>query len=650
MHQRIIFAASALLFLLVASVVNIMTDVHDRNFPETLGATSSLYLDFTRAGVSDTEAFDELGRLSDRDGLGLVKVQPDLSGDQEGQVFVELGTKQTSPAKVDWYGSQPVTAVRDSSVLQHSFATGQYLATGDRVGLDRAERDLVAQGVKVKRADDTVGQTWVFVLKQGSFRTTLLAGVALMAALALYWMSIRARGRALRVLGGVPARRIQLQDLGAFTIPILTAAAVVSVGAFAWVGVTHGGPYLPYFAQTLLSLTGALVLSALTFALVIAVASWPGADVLTNRQPAVRSLRRATTALKAICFVLVVATAGPAWLAYRDASATAAQQAQWKPLSDQVALRYPAALGEAGFQQLIHRVGGVVQQAQARDAEAMSYTMTPEQLGNGDFASYGSLALVDASWLNLMGHGAADGRLVPVGVDRVPASIRDDLEANLRIWSRSGVTGSRVHKSFDFYRTRDGVEIPLAEGGSGELVFPDDALIAVVPDLHATFNDDFLASLSSSNNIVFAGLDPTLRLLADQGLQHTVSVKYVAEDGILRAQLSAYQAWLRALSLLSLLAALAMATGISAFIAALLAVRRDFPMRLNGTRWVVILRGRVTHEWLAGGALAAAVLAFQQTSTIPVVLVVALVALVVAPLSHLAAARWCFATMSHRRI
>ncbi|WP_117209528.1 hypothetical protein [Allorhizocola rhizosphaerae] len=107
-----------------------------RTFPEALDTSSTLSLDFSQTRLSDKDAFKELAALSDRWKLGLVKVLPELSGDQNRQVFVPLGSSRNLPDPVRWYGDQAEGRVAHSGSLEQSFATGTYLVTGDPTHLD----------------------------------------------------------------------------------------------------------------------------------------------------------------------------------------------------------------------------------------------------------------------------------------------------------------------------------------------------------------------------------------------------------------------------------------------------------------------------------------------------------------------------------
>lgn len=240
MHRRVVVAVSATLLALLAAAVVIVTDLHDRDYPVQLGAESSVSLDFAESGMSDKEAFRQLGKLSDRLGLELVKVAPDLGGDQSGQVFVVVGPRWSFPEMITRFGDQPDARMRRSAALQNSYASGQYLITGDTARLAEFEGWLTAHRVITERNDDSLGDVLQLLIRQSSFATSLLAAAALMVSLALYWLSVKARGRALRVLAGVPTSRIQYEDLVGFLAAMSVAAVPCGVVAVIYVGIAHG--------------------------------------------------------------------------------------------------------------------------------------------------------------------------------------------------------------------------------------------------------------------------------------------------------------------------------------------------------------------------------------------------------------------------
>lgn len=215
MYKRIIVAVAGALFALLALLAAIITDLYDRDFPQAIGAESRLNLDFSESGLSITEAFAKLEKLDARWNLGLVKVAPDLASDGDGQVYVALNDRDL-PDEFTWFGGDGAGKIVGKDRLETSYPDGFYLVTGEKAHLSEFEDTLKSEGVKVGRGDASIFKSLEFVVRERGFLAAVLAAFALIAALALFWLSLRARGRALRVLGGCPTSRIQVQDLAGF--------------------------------------------------------------------------------------------------------------------------------------------------------------------------------------------------------------------------------------------------------------------------------------------------------------------------------------------------------------------------------------------------------------------------------------------------
>lgn len=659
MHKRIVVVVSAVLFAILAAAAVIVADLHDRGSPVQLGTESMLRLDFTDSGMSDEEAFQQLGTLSDRLELGLVKVAPNLGGDQSGQVFVMMGSQTNFPETIRRFGDQPDARVTGSAALENSYATGQYLVTSDTARLTEFRSWLADNQVGSEWNDDSLGNVLQLLVRQSSFATSLLAAVALMVSLVLYWLSVKARGRALRVLAGVSTWRIQYEDLIGFLAAMSTSAALCGAAATAYVGFAHGWVFVPYYAWALLTFYVIVIVATMACAVAMSAASWPSARMLSAREPAVKSLRKVSAVLKAATFALVLAAVVPALSAYTDAQAVAAEQAQWKSLADQVALSFEGGGSESDFRDLMPSVGVLVRDAEERDKVALSYTWANEDV-NSELEPYAYLSFVNQRWLDLMldkRRGGGDGRsqpgpkLVPVPKEQVPSGVKRFVGEELAFQSRDRSNAAESLSEVSLYRYAGPGEFPMAAGGGGDdLVFSNDTIIVVVPSVYDTFSDEFLTPVASTSNLVFTGLEPTQALIAQHGLQKEVNVKYVAEEGVLRAQLTAYFAWLQGISLVALIVALAVAALIGAFITAVLKARRDFPLRLAGKRWAEILSDRVIGEWAIGVALTTLIILARGLDGAVLIAAVAAVGLLASPLIHVVAARWAFVNVSLRRL
>lgn len=656
MHRLIVIVVSVIQFTLLAVIALVITDLHDRFFPAQLRVKSKVSLDFGQSGLTDEEAFQKLGEISDQLGLGLMKIAPDLRGDKSGQVFIKVGTQGVFPGKIRRFGNQPDSEIRDSTALAHSFANGDYLVTGKTDHYSEFKNRLTALGVVQKWKEEIFGTILQFLVFQSDFGITLLAVVALMVSLSLYWLTVKARGRALRVLAGVSTWRILYEDLGGFLMAMVIAAMILDAFALAYVGMGYGWIFVPYYIKVLLASEVVVILLTSGFAFVLSVASWPSPEMIANREPAIKSLKRSSLIVKIAVFTLVLATVAPAFTAYKEAKRTADEQAKWKALSDQVILIF------RDFQQVDPLVGDIVQEAEASKAVALSVTYTEEYFNrNGfDIAPYRYVSIINQRWLDLMlgeshNRGAREGSptsgFASLFFEQLPKGAKDYLESFVPIWTRDQKRFNDILNEIKIYRYVGAEKLPLMTMG-GRLIFtePNEAILVLVPSVHKMFNDDFLTSSASSRELIFTGLEVTQKLVSERGLQGKVRVVYVAEEGILLAQVLAYFAWLRASSLVSLIVALAIAAGISAFITAVLKVRRDFPLRLSGKSWWAILKGRVMSEWLVGAALTFLVMLVQDSEGRALVAATGVVVLLILPLIHLGTTRWVFTKISLRRL
>lgn len=657
MYRRVVTVVAGALFALLALVAAIVTDLHDRDFPQAIGTQSRLGLDFGESGLNDRAAFDMLARSDAEWKLGLVRIAPDLAGSGDERVFVAFDEGRL-PATFPWFSGTGVGRVVGEERLANSSADGSYLVTGDVARLGDLESRLTGEGVRVTHTDASVTGSLTFAMREGGFGAAVLAAFAMIAALALFWLSMKARSRALRVLGGSPTLRIQAQDLGGFAGALVLSAAVVTVLATAWVGFAHGRLYVGVFVRSLAGLELGVIAVSLLVALAMSASAWPSATMLATRQPAVKSLRKAAVVIQAVTFLLVVGAAAPAWSAYRNSSATAAEMAQWKNLADQVAVEF--GMSDEEMTALEPRIGDLVKDAESSGTAAFSYAFT-EETWVGDLGSYSAVAFVNQRWLDLMSAGAAPGGLTPVPFDQVKPMVTREFGETFTLLSRNKGPGAEILAGFDYRQPADGFRMPVGVGGGGgSLMFLDDVLLAVVPSVQQTFNDQDLTSMVSTRNVLFTGVAKTQALLdrnglaagalSERGLKGELGVVYVAEEGILRAQFMAYMVWLMNLALGALVVAFATAAAISALITALLHARRDFPLRLSGRSWARILQSRVSRELLAGAALVALVAVFQRPDAIGALLAAALFGVIVVPLSHLVAANWCFTGVSRRRI
>ncbi len=655
MYTRIVAVLSGVIFASAAIMAAIVTDLHDRTFPAALDIRARATLDFSRTGWTDATAFSRMAQL-DRDlQLVVYKVAPDTRVDRDGQLFVGLGALAVKPVTIPRFGAQADSRLEGNDALAHSLATGEYLIGGDDAAVSTFRSWASRHGIVANWSDDAFGSTLAILWRQSDFAVSVTAAVAVMIGLVLFWLAVRARGRALRVLAGASPWRIFVEDVGVLGLSMVSGALACSVAGVVIVGLTQGWAFVPFYARCVGAFAAVILAVSVGAAAIMSIAAWPNAQVLVRRRPAVEPLRKVATLVKAAAFIMVIVSVGPALSAYADSSLASRQQSTWRALADQVSISFPASGGEDLFATSGKAFDGVVGDAEKSDAVALSYTITSDPQSGVDLGREAHVSVVNATWLDVVsrqaGADAAPTRadpgalagLVPVQATSLSHEVKTFLDRSLPIWVRQDDGSAGNLAKFRFYRWNGPLELPAINGGTaGDLAFLSTALVVVVPDLVGTFTDDFLMSAASTQNLVFTGVAPTESLLTRHGLGSRLLVKLVAEEGVLRAQYTAYFAWLRGLTVVAMVMALCLATVIGAVISAVTNARRDFAVRLSGATWRMTLRRRLCTEWLGGIALALGVVAFTARDQVALVAGVALLAFLLLPIAHVFAVRWSF--------
>lgn len=652
MYKTVVAVVSVALYALLAVLAGVVTDFHDRYQPQALGITHRVALDFSRSPMAREDAFAALRQAQATRDPGIYRLLPDLS-DTSSQVFVDFA--DPAPQTIGWFGSYHPAELVGTERLRNTSPDGTYLVRN----LDGLAPTLDAfrdQGVQVSIAAASPTSSLLGLSQQAGFAAPVLAACALVAALTVFWLAVRARARALRVLGGAPPWRIQVQDLGAFVGVLVGTALLVGAGAVIAVGLTRGWVYTTSYATILGLFMGVTLAACLAIMLALSAASWPSAALFAWRRPAVSSLKWPARVIQVVTLAILILLSGPAWVASQEAAQTARQLAVWNEFADQVALSF--GMPDAGLIALEPRVAPVIAEAEEEGAAALSYTILAADR-HGDFEGWSAISIVNPAWVALVGRSVGPDALQPVPRTEVETMLARELIPSLEVWNGTKDATATL-STLTLLRPSPGVEYPVADGGSrGRLSFLDDVLVVQVPRISAVFDDSNTTSLATSANIVLTGARQTEARLAAAGLDEaglsasgiegTLQVLHMAEQGIVEAQFATYLAGLLAASLVALAVAFLVAAVVNALVLGLLHAHRDFPLRLAGRTWEQVVRTRALRDVGLAAALTLVFTLVAPPGARVVTAVVGLVAALALFVAHVVVASAIFTGVTHRR-
>lgn len=653
MHRRLLMVSSALMCVLAVFLAWVLSDLHDRSLPQEFHPSAVISVTLPD-GMSDVDAFSQLREQNTKLGLGLVKIVPDMERGTDAQVFIPLpGTVLrgvTSSSLIRRFGSVPNGRIADISRLDSASAGGQYLVCGR---WDTSTRESVnvwatRTGVRLDYDGDDATSNFRMLLGTPSFRVAVGATIALVAVLVVFWLSSKARSRALRVLAGVPAWKIQYDDTLALLRPMLLVALVVDVIAVLVVLATRGWVFVPYLLRVIALCESVALGCLLMFTFVISAVCWPSAHMIAMRSPMPQGLSRASALIKALVFVAMLAVIAPSVTSLNTASDAAQEQSVWQRLRNQVSVSF-----DANNSDLTTSMAAMIHAMAQHNMIALSYAFTDDQLEHSAIDAPVT-GIVTRSWLDLIDiNPDTTAGITPISDTQLPEQAQQ-IVSQFTTWANDDTQAARLRSQSHYYMV-DGVTVPLLKGGSDEMLFPRHATIIVVPDVKSFSDSGFLIPALSSRNIVMSGLDDTRRQVVRAGLGNAVSVRYIAEEQILRAQFSAYFAWMQAATIVLLLAAFVIITVVGADVRATLRAKHDYPLLLYGYAPARLAALTMLTETLlaliATGILCGLLIAQHTDSTIMMLLIiVAILATVFSAMCHRATVRARFRAINYRTL
>lgn len=653
MHRRLLMMSSALMCVLAVFLAWVLSDLHDRSLPQAFHPSAVISITLPD-GMRDVDAFGQLREQNAKLDLGLVKIVPDMERGTDAQVFIPLpGTVLRglpSDSLIRRFGSLPNGMIADVSRLDSASAGGQYLVCDRWDEFTRESLNAWATriGVRLDYDTDDVTSDIRMLLGNVSFRVAVGATIALVAVLVLFWLSFKARSRALRVLAGVPAWKIQYDDTLALIRPMLLVALIVDVIAVLVVCTTRGWVFVPYLLRVTVLCESVLLGCLLMFTFVVSAVCWPSVQMIAMRSPIPQGLSRVSMLVKAVVFVALLAVITPSVTSLNSASASAREQSVWQRLRNQVSVSF-----DANNNDLTTNMAAMIHTMAQRNTIALSYAFTDDPLEHGTIDAPVT-GIVTRSWLDLIGvNPDTTAGITPISDTQLPEQAQQ-IVSQFTTWANDDTQAARLRSQSHYYAV-DGVTVPLLKGGSDEMLFPRHATIIVVPDVKSFSDSGFLIPALSSRNIVMSGLDDTRQQVVRTGLSNAVSVRYIAEEQILRAQFSAYFAWMQAATIVLLLAAFVIITVVGADVRATLRAKHDYPLLLSGYAPIRLAALTMLTETLlalvATGILCGLLIAQHTDSMIiAMLIIVAILAIGFSAICHQAAVHARFRAINYRTL
>lgn len=571
----------------------------EKDYP--LGTQYSGTILFSDSSLSRAEILDGMRHISREQGIEIYLGTPGKSDPFHGLDLYSLGDSQPDqPIDISWLSLYRHGKLYPASELGDTNLSAVYAVKGSDAGVAALTRWAIDQEAT------TVGwglggplALFASGLVYGGAGIPLVALVVLGITVVLAWYAARAESRAVRLLAGTSAFRIQAQDMvGWLRIAVPVAAlGMLAVGAgFALTrGIGNGLAMAGVVGGYLVALGGVVVV----FGVVASVLTRPSVASLALRTPPEARFEFPSQLLKAVTLALGLA-ALPALLLHIGSSLHQADiQGRVTPLTGYVS----QAVGGATVEKLDSSIDDLDRFIAAADATG---TVAYAEIVNRDdpapeFAAEGfdSLAVINARYAQLFGLSQDNGTLAPVAeetAERLVTALENTEAGDLRSGVRQKEKTLTANGLKAYRVVGDGGIVAPTGSGLGFLQARQ-PLLLVSEHISAALDDDALYAGLSSGYLMFGDvsvIDKAARETAVTSL--LMDRSRVTDSALLSAQFAYQGAGSTGASIAVLLAAIAVSGWLSAQVYAANNARFIYPMLTYGRSWWSVLRHRIVAE------------------------------------------------------
>lgn len=531
----------------------------ENNFP--LNSERTISLDFGMVSVPKAELVAQLDDIAEAHDAVLIKDSSDPHDPANSIILYYFGSnlpRGYTAGTIDWFDPQIQAVLKPSAEITDATLTGSYNISGP-VGTDREiEQWITGLGGGYQSA--TVYVPWrsmLFLLAKTGAGIAFVALTVLSVALLVAWFAALVRSRSLRILSGLPPRRIHGEDVGTVFRLVLWWSAIGSLAAMVFALLRYGSDHVVGFVSELLLLLAIFIGGVLAGATALSFAFWPTVDSIAHRTSTTPALKWFAWGLKAVSLLLVLVTIPTLLTSIGQLRSAQSDATRWQPLSEVVSLNSNAS--DQASLAYEHGVSAMLTQAQAQGHLALAYPAGDYLVSSpAGIAPYDEVVITNPQYLRWWGLDQQSNALSKVEFGNLSQPLREGIETYLEIW-RKDQSKSMSGISLFSYEASQVFPAPRSDG-TGSLIQAKHVLLIVVDEPASVLDTSrFLYPALSTGNIMFSNRENASSLIAENNLDDAInSIDRVADTQLSVARDFTQEIQMRISSALLLICALAL--------------------------------------------------------------------------------------------
>lgn len=547
MIKKMIGVIAALLTVFSLMTTLLYFQLEEQKYP--FNTNGSLSFDIIEDQGNKTEIIKSLNEVIDKHNAILIKPAANIKDYQNKRDIIWFGSANppiSNPIVIDsqihWLGGELSGDVISSSEMGERVLSGHYsyLANNDFiVDLEEWAKDHSVP-LKIEKKDSILLKIYVLFFLNG-FGNGVLTSLIFLITVILLWLVEHAKARSIRLIGGVSARKIHIEDVCEIVVSVIVGEVIGGIATVLFLFYKQGVMltntlFVPFLLCFLSIMIGSTLISA-----AFSVLASPKAKHIAERKMPLHRFNLLSKVNRFIAMLLAFIVL-PITLQGLILTKNLLEEHEiWKENYSLVRVSYND-YNTLVNEEMFPETQSFFQDTYDKKIMTVSYVLDKGILTESDvLGNYDHIVITDKLWVDSInvgiGSSKENGKLMEIEYLELDPLLKEFLDRQLPVLTNSGETtpeGMNFYKFEGKYFTA----LPPEVGRGEKTIQAKNPLVILVDNPVKVFKvKGFLLNALSTGNVVFKDSDKLKFILETSKINSFISsVDHVAEQSLEMAQ------------------------------------------------------------------------------------------------------------------
>lgn len=541
--------------LALFSFIMIFQNIMNEQQQLPLETTEQLVMNIADTGTSKEQLISELNNITNKHDATLVKVvipNDEYKNKKDIIYFGDVKPKSSDIIidndNIKWLDSSLKGKLISSEDIGNRPLYGNYAVNGSQSFKQDIENWANDNGITIQwlRKVPFIKSLYYNLVHNGVGNVILTALLLFISAL-LTWFISHSRARSIRLLGGVTAGKIHIEDTLTLSKLFVFSYVISLVAFWIYIGVTNDFKQISLlFFKDIITLLVLILISAL-ISIGISVVVKPKTEHLAKREIPFKKFRILSIGTRIMSIILALLIVPSTITSAYILQQLSKEYSLWENMQNNVSLSF-GDLDSLSTDRMLPYVDEFFSNMQDKNNLSLSLVIDKSiQLNKEEYGGYDHIIITDKSWVDSFNVGVEEnkngGELNKVELNSLDKPLQDFLNAQMPLWTKTEEVQPNGINFYEFNGDKF-LALPPNVGYGGSTIQAKNPLVILVDNPAESLNTlGFTLPACSSGNIVFPDENLLRNEIAESPIkEYVISIDTIADIALTQAQKFAKEA------------------------------------------------------------------------------------------------------------